>query len=176
MSLSAYVALVRSVRAQLKSSGVNVVVAAVGRHERARKDNQAPGGAGRIVFFEPKNGDRGILTRGHRAAAANPRVLFERQRPFTISVWAAGTDPRDEESNIEALDALHDLLWQAITRAEWDGRPLGVEQVGNLREEDPNTESFFGKELLIDCVVKEAVFDREHGTAFATPAVTRVEE
>lgn len=165
MNRSGIVALRDAIRAFFLANGDKVVVGRIGRSQRARVDNQAPHGAGRVLIIT-NDEDRGTLIRG-KLAKGNPRVSFEWDQVVTLSVWAADpTNTSDEEAQIEASESLLERTLDAIEHAV---DPVSGQAIGagilttpiKVREmATTNQNLYFGRELQLPITVKTLLYER----------------
>jgi len=185
-------ALVRGVRAYFAAQSLDVSVA-LGWTRRSRQDNQAPGGAQRVVFipgeFDPATGapkaQRGgtiDLTGAQNHVtvdAGRRRNLALDHAVATVSLWAVDpARPQDEEGQIVATEALRELTFQAIHAAvdPETGMAVGfgnIESWGDWYWTLPPGEAAFGREITFQLVLRAPIFAPPISQAFATGAVAR---
>lgn len=177
---SGLLALRDGVADYFRSLKLDYVVGKISRHAYDEWINQAPSGAGRVLFLQPKGGARGKLHRGH-VARNPPGALLQWDRPVTMSVWAAdstalGTE--DEESrHLEAVERLLELTIQGIRRAvdPETGQAIGFGAIefGDVTEIDNDRELYFGCELQVSMVLKGPLFDIDRAVVQPKPIVNK---
>lgn len=141
--------LVRDVRDQFTDDGVTAAVL-LGEREVARKINQGPGQANRVVFV-PVGGKYGPP----RNPGRNPRPLRTWLATAEVHVWAwDSTATDDEEKQYEAVWQLHDALIRAIYL-----KAHGTFEIANPRWTRTPIELKFGKEVVFDLEVQVPILD-----------------
>lgn len=122
---------------------------------------------------EPKVMAAGPLDAPLQKASLNPRELASWPRELTLSIYARDvTQPQDEESQIVALDDLHELTVQAL----WNGiDPASGQTPGgaNLTFGEqfyvaPPVVDAAGREMLLQVKWISPVFDQANPTATPT--------
>jgi len=175
---SGLIALADGVRAYFVAQGIAAKVGTVGRHQRAEQINQGPGGASRVLFFEPDSGDLGEYVRGHQVST-NPPVLWQWDRPVILSVW--GVDAAhlaDEEKQSQAAESLSELTWQGIRRAvdPVTGQAIGFASIPGpvkVTKITSNVDGYFGCEIQAQFKLRCWVADVAQDTTIPQFLVTR---
>lgn len=155
MNRSGLVGLRDAIKAYFVDNGdPSIEVGRIGRSQRARRDNQGPRGAGRVLLIT-NDSDRGQLVRG-RLGTYNPRVSFEWDQLVALSVWAADpTKTGDEEAQLEASERLLERTVEAIEKGidPVSGQIIGaglLKTPMKVREmATTNQNLYFGRELQV---------------------------
>jgi len=190
-TMSGLLGLVRGVRAFFTAQSVTANVV-VGWTARSRIDNEGTGGANRVVFtpgeLDPTSGAPKVLKAGQldRDAGQTDYVGYEPRlralawwhAPVSVSVWAAGADPQDEEQQIEAVETLLEQTIQAIHNATdpTTGQAAGfanIEEWGPVVWTTPPGEASFGREVTFSFVLRVPLFDVPIGVAHPQGQVNR---
>lgn len=183
-------ALVRGVRAYFAAYGVTANVV-LGWNARNSQINQGPGGANRVCFIPgefdgstgaPKVAKAGTMDRNaaQNFVSHNPRMraLAWWHEPITVSCWAVDpSQPQDEESQIEATNALQEATVAAIHNATdpVTGFAVGfanIEEWGAVGWTLPPGENAFGRELTFGLTLLSPLFDAP--IQLVTPAASVV--
>lgn len=188
---STLVGLSDAVRLWFAARTEGVSVPPVGWRQRVQKLNEGTGRANRVLFMPgaiasgdvPEVTDLGKLLRG-RQSSNNPRVLFEWDIPFTMSVWAVDmTDRNDEQLQIIAVTNLLELALQAVHNARLPENPgdpasplisVGLANLitpATVRIVTRNAEQYFGREILVGMSMKTPLYDKTFATGTGTPAL-----
>jgi hypothetical protein len=150
-AMSGVLALARAIRAFFEARGTGIVVGIVGKGQRARRDNQAPGGAGRVLLVTDDS-DGGEVVRGYKRF--NPRASLQQNEKIKLCIWAADPANRnDEEAQIEASECLRDLVFEAIEKAVDPNTGIAIgagllkTPIAMRRAATQNQNLYFGLEL-----------------------------
>lgn len=186
----ALVALVRGVEVFFEAYQVEATVR-FGWNERARRDNQSPRGAGRVVFtpgeYAPPDALRpmkyGTIDRDgeQNHMLDNPQLqAFAWGHPLiTCSVWGVDpASPQDELQSFVATKRLFNWTLLAIAKARDPdtGALVGfanIEEWGDPQWTVPPGLAAIGREITFTFQMIEPIDEVPVGLAFPTPVVHR---
>lgn len=178
--------LVTEVSAYFQRHGVTAEVRA-GFRERARRDQQGPGSANRVVFLPADPSGRGgrihVLREGGERevydrsvdpprVVARVRSIGDWERQMVVSIWAA-----DVSTEEKARSELAQIV--AVTRLlEWTKR--AIDYAGGARIVYGDTaftvprQNSFGQEVLLGVTLQHPLFDvPREVTTFAVPKISK---
>lgn len=196
-NVAGLLALAVGVQNYLSAQG-SIAQVAFGQRARSEQLNQAPGGAGRLVFMAgrvppdtdaPKSINAGEIhqPRMPRSANGNPRALREFRHIVSLEVWGVaakgyqgGLGLGDEADQYAATLDLFELAVQAIQGAQWQDPAGEVHSVGladvvfeSADWVKPPIEMAFGHALLVTFTHRGPIFDAPQPIAKPSPAVNR---
>ncbi len=172
---SGVIALARAIRAFFDARALNVVVGVVGKGQRARRDNQAPGGAGRVLLVTDE-ADGGEVVRGYKRF--NPRAGLQQNEKIKLCIWAADpTNRNNEEAQIEASEQLRDYVFEAIEKATDPATGIAIgagilkTPIAMRRAATQNQNLYFGLELEYTLTLRTLILQTP--LAVATPSASQ---
>jgi hypothetical protein len=175
---SGLVALRDAVRAELAPLGVSV---RLGFRDRTEQTNQGERRAARVVITpcddDGKGGDilqpsrpgpRDIVD-GNSVRVGTVRALRSWKRLLLVSVWAVDSErPTDEEAQIEATDALFELVVRAVQHAATANAVWG-----KARWTKSPVELSFGRELSAELVLDTPIYEEPVEVTYPNGELTK---